>query len=74
MNKVINLHKKIEEDLPNDLMTISELGRKHHIPYSTIYKYSRICEEIPYYDLGALKISDNDLKIWIKKRRVAARG
>ncbi len=74
-NNVINFKgESILDELPDDLISFKEAGLKYRIKYPTLYKYTRILRQIPYYSKGGFKVSEKDLKNWLKSGLVSARG
>lgn len=71
VNNVINFNR---EEIPTDLIRFKDVYAKYGIKYCTLYKYTRILREIPFYNKGGLKVSETDLKNWLKKGLVEARG
>lgn len=71
MSNVINLNR---EEIPADLIRFKDVCAKYGIKYPTLYKYTRILREIPYYNKGGLKVSERDLKNWLKSGLVPAEG
>lgn len=71
MSNVINL--KRDEGVPQDLMRFKDICEKYSIKYCTLYKYTRILREIPFYNKGGLKVSEKDVQNWIQTGLVQAR-
>lgn len=59
MNNVVSLRQR---DIPDDLMTFKEIGRKYGYKYSFLYKWSVLENVIPIYDVrGHRGIRESDL-------------
>lgn len=59
---------------PNDLMTFQEVESKYKIKYATLYKYTKLLNEIPVYTRGGLKVSERDLIKWLSSGLEPAKG
>ena len=59
---------------PNDLMTFQEVESKYKIKYATLYKYTKLLNEIPVYTRGGLKVSEKDLIKWLSGGLEPAKG
>lgn len=63
-NNVVKL-KSLSQTFPTDLMTFQEIESKYKIKYATLYKYTKLLNQIPFYSRGGLKVSEKDIIMWL---------
>ena len=67
MAEIINLREN-QNTLPKDLKTFNELVEKYGVKYSYLYKYGCRLQEIPVYDTGLLRISEQDYLDFVDRK------
>lgn len=68
MNNVVSF-----DIIPNDLISFKEAYSLYGIKYNTLYKYTRILNEIPLYTKGGFKVSKKDVANWLKMGKIEAK-
>lgn len=64
-NNVVELKSLSQIKCPDDLMTFQEVESKYKIKYATLYKYTKLLNQIPFYSRGGLKVSEKDIIMWL---------